>query len=282
MIIDIAKDGAFWEKVRTDDDYSRFRDEIKKKYDEVFSEEKPRPRSAKEILENNDHAIYFRSLRQLQTAALMALIYQNDETYYDNLVDIVWAYLNDYSWAPLGHYNEYYDRTPMDYDPTLIDIFAASNALSLAEIKYLFKDRFPKLLIDRITAEIKRRVIDSYVSRRFFWEHHDNNWTAVCTGAVGCVLMYEAPDIFWQQKERLDKSMECYLNSYKDDGMCVEGIGYWGFGFGFFTVYALELREFSQGKYDYFKLEKVKAISKFLQKMFLFMKTKVWTAKVNK
>lgn len=267
-MFEIAKDPRVWERVRNDIAFERHRREIKELYDKVFAIP-PRPGTAKEVLNNDNHAQYFRSLQQIQTATLMALIYPDNEEYYNNLVEIVWSYCNEYTWAPLGHYNSYYNRTPADYDPGLIDIFGASVAFSMAEVKYLFKEKFPQLLLDRISAEIKRRTIEPYKTRKYFWETHNNNWTAVCTGAVGGVLMYEDPEEFYRQLPRLQASMECYLNSYDDDGMCVEGTAYWGFGFGFFAVYAMLLREFSNGEYDWFKSPKVKAISQFVQKMHL-------------
>lgn len=268
-MLDFAKDKAFWERVRTSDDFKWHREEIKQLYDEAFKVE-PRAHSAEDILENNDHGLWRLQFDHLQSSALMSLIYPENEEYYKNLLKIVWAYLNEYTWAPLGHYTEYYyQRTPKDFDYGLLDIFACSASLALAEIKNLFKERFPKLLTDRITYEIRRRTIEPYLSREFFWEKHDNNWTAVCTGAVGSVLMYEAPELYYENKERLHKSMWCYLDSYKDDGMCVEGVGYWGFGFGFFTTYALLEREFTNGEVDWFKIPKVKEIGKYLQKMFL-------------
>ena len=94
---------------------------------------------------------------------------------------------------------------------------------------------FPK----EFSYELRRRIIEPYRERRFFWEKHDNNWTAVCMGGVGSVLLYESPEVYYENRDRIHASMECYLASYKDDGMCVEGIGYWGFGFGFFSAFAL-------------------------------------------
>ena len=124
-MFDIARDTELWERVRTHDAYARHRKEIKEKYDKVFSTP-PRPRSAKEVLENNDHGTYHANINRLQCSALMALIYPDNEEYYDNLVETVWAYCEEYSWAPLGHYTPfYYGVSPEDYDPGLIDIFAA-------------------------------------------------------------------------------------------------------------------------------------------------------------
>lgn len=267
-MLELAKDKKFWERVRTSDDYKRLRDDLLEEYNKNNTEP-PRPRSAKEILNNEDHGTYFRNINQLEYAALMALIYPDEEKYYNHLVDVIWAYCNEYTWAPLGHYNDYYNRTPADYDPGLLDIFACSVGFSMAEIKHIFKDRFPKLLVDRMTAEIRRRTIEPYVNRNFFWEKHDNNWTAVCTGSVGAVLMYEAPDLYYKYQKRLHDSMECYLAPYRDDGMCVEGSAYWGFGFGFFCNYALLEREFTNGEVDWFKRDKVKAIATYIQRMYL-------------
>ncbi len=269
-MLDFARDKSLWERVRTSDEFEQHRREIKALYKEAFGKGKPRPHTADEILNENDRGIWRLQFDHLQSSAILSLIYPENEEYYANLLESVWAYLNDYTWAPLGHYTEhYYGRTPKDFDFGLIDIFAASASLALAEIKSLFRDRFPRLLIDRITYEIRRRTIEPYLTRKFFWETHDNNWTAVCAGAVGSVLMYEAPELFFENQERLHSAMECYLASYKDDGMCVEGVGYWSFGFGFFATYAMLEREITKGEVDWFARPKVKEISKFIGKMFL-------------
>ncbi len=269
-MLDFARDKGFWEHVRTSEEFAQHRKEIKELYDTAFGKEKPRPHTADEILNENDKGIWRLQFDHLQSSAILALIYPENEEYYANLLESVWAYLNDYTWAPLGHYTEYYyGRTPKDFDFGLIDIFAASASFALAEIKSLFFDRFPKLLIDRITYEIRRRTIEPFMTRKFFWETHDNNWTAVCAGAVGSVLMYEDPELFFKNQDRLHSAMECYLASYKDDGMCVEGVGYWGFGFGFFASYAMLEREITNGEVDWFSRPVVKEISKFIGKMFL-------------
>ena len=269
-MLDFARDKSFWERVRTSDEFIQHRQEIKALYDEAFGKEKPRAHTADEILNENDRGIWRLQFDHLQSSAILSLIYPENEEYYNNLLNSVWAYLDDYTWAPLGHYTEhYYGKTPKDFDFGLIDIFAGSAAFALAEIKSLFRDRFPRLLIDRITYELRRRTIEPYLSRKYFWEKHDNNWTAVCAGSVGAVLMYEDPALFFECQERLHSAMECYLASYEDDGMCVEGVGYWSFGFGFFASYAMLERELTGGAVDWFARPKVKEISKFIGKMFL-------------
>ena len=268
-MLDFARNKEFWERVRTSEDFAIHRQELNTIYEKSFGKSAPRPHSAEEILNNNDNGLWRMQFDHLQSSAILSLIYPENEQYYNDLINTVWAYCNEYTWAPLGHYNSYYGRTPADYDPGLIDIFAASVAFGLAEIKNLFQDRFPQLLKDRIHAEIKRRTIEPYLSRKFFWENHGNNWTAVCSGGVGGAMMYEFPEIYLKERERLDASMQNYLDSFADDGVCVEGTGYWAFGFGFFVNYAALQKELTKGEFDWFKNEKVKTIATFMQKMYL-------------
>ena len=268
IMLDFAKEKSLWDNIRTSEDFARHREEIAKKYEDSFKIA-PSAHTVEEILGKDDHGKWARSLNQLQSSALMSLIYPDNDEYYDNLLRIIWAYLDTYTWAPLGHYNGYYDRTPDDYDIGLIDIFASSVAFSLAEIKNLFSDRLPQLIKDRISAELRRRTIEPFVNRKYFWEKHPNNWSSVCAGGVGGVLMYEDPELYMEQRERLDSAMQVYIDSYADDGVCVEGAAYWGFGFGFFVSYAMLQRELTNGEYDWFKNPKVKAIATFIQKMLL-------------
>ena len=84
-MLDIAKDQSVWERVRTEKAFARHRREVKELYDKVF-EISPRPCSAKEILNNDDHQKYFRSLQQLQSATLMALIYPDNKECYERYI----------------------------------------------------------------------------------------------------------------------------------------------------------------------------------------------------
>ena len=123
-MLDSAKDKAFWQRVRTSDEFIQHRREIKELYEKSF-QTPPRSHTAQDVLENNDHGLWRLQFDHLQASAIMSLIYPENEEYYKNLLESVWVYLNDYTWAPLGHYTEhYYQRTPADFDFGLIDIFA--------------------------------------------------------------------------------------------------------------------------------------------------------------
>ena len=89
-MLDFAKNKAFWERVRTSDDYAIHRKELNEIYERAFKTP-PRPHSAEEILNNNDNGLWRLQFDQLQSSALLALIYPDNEKYYRELVDTVWA-----------------------------------------------------------------------------------------------------------------------------------------------------------------------------------------------
>ena len=90
---------------------------------------------------------------------------------------------------------------------------------------------------------------------------------AVCAGCVGMVYLYEFPDSFAEVKERILKSLNTYIDNFEDDCVCMEGIGYWEFGFKYFLYFAEMMRRL-EGT-DILKNPKVKKIAQFQQHMFL-------------
>ena len=101
-MFDIARDSKVWERVRNDEAFARHRKEIKEQYDKVF-EIAPRAASAWEVLEFGEkHHRGPDTYRQLQTSALLALIYPDNEEYYRSLVDVIWGILNEYTWHRLA------------------------------------------------------------------------------------------------------------------------------------------------------------------------------------
>ena len=123
--------------------------------------------------------------------------------------------------------------------------------------------------VSRITFELDRRIIKSFYAGRYWWESFPNNWAAVCAGSVGITFLYERPELFYAVKPRIDGAMKTFLSSYKSDGVCREGLGYWNYGFGYFCYYAAHLRTFSDGTDNLLALPQVKTIAKFQQQMFL-------------
>ncbi|MDE6411453.1 MAG: heparinase II/III-family protein [Clostridia bacterium] len=266
-----AKEKAFWKRVRTDQKYAALIESVKK----IFEMSRTQPLaslaySARKQFKatGSRHEFekpYFMRRQYLTSSALLTLIYPEESRYLNELQDVIWATLEEFSWALPAHTANPWDL-PAD---TCIDLFAVETGFSLAEICYLLSDRLDGEIIERLKAETERRIINSYLTRNFGWEKDKGNWAAVCAGCVAGTFMYLAPERFDSVSERIYKTMDCFLESFTDEGVCEEGLGYWQYGFGIFVWFADLLRQFTNGRKDYFVSDKVEKVASFAQKNFM-------------
>ncbi len=274
-----ACDKNFWAEVREKDCYARFRDENLSIWNN-HCEGKEIPELTYSLFKlfsvtgsrSEFENVYFNRRLRMNACTFLSLIYPEEEKYFAYLQDILFAVCNEYTWCLPAHYGQ------ANKDGSLmVDLFAAETGFALAEIYTMLSDRFEPLIASRIKSEIDRRIIKPYVTKlnRLWWEKGENNWAAVCVGSVGCTIMLLFPELFPELRDRISETMECYLRGFADDGFCVEGCGYWHYGFGFFTVYADMVKKFTGGEVDYFTRPKVRAVATYIQKMFLSGHTSV-------
>lgn len=266
-----AKENSFWQQVRTDNKYAGLIAGVK----EIYKKSRTQPVVALTYSDRKQFKItgsrheyekpYFMRRQYLTSAALLTLIYPEESGYLNELQDVIWATLDEFSWALPAHTASGRDL-PAD---TCIDLFAAETGFALAEICYLLSDRLDGEITERIKAEIERRIINSYLTRSFWWETEKGNWAAVCAGCVAGTFMYLAPDRFGSVSERIYNTINCFLESFTKEGVCEEGLGYWQYGFGTFVWFADLLLRFTDGKKDYFASERVEEIAAFAQKYFI-------------
>lgn len=270
MLFAKAKDPTFWKTVREKPEYKDLIDELFYLYEQYCMGDIPALYYSNYIIfygsgTRKEHELpYFARRTRLNTCAMLCLIYPEKEEYLVKLQDIIWAICDEYCWALPAHV-----RDTAHNDNAFLDLFASETGFALSEIQYLLGDRLDALVNARIRTELDRRVIQSFLNRSFPFETMDNNWSAVCAGSVAITFFYQRPDLFPAIKPRIDAAMEHFLSSYKADGVCREGLGYWVYGFGFFTYYADLLREFTHGEADYFAQERIRSIATFQQKVFL-------------
>ena len=273
-----AMDKEFWKEVREKDCYKKYREElfdIWSKHCENVPIYALKYTDFRMFVRTGNRSIYektyFTRRLAMDCSALLALIYPEEEKYLVRLMDEIYSICDEYTWCLPAH------QTKLEVNNNIhIDLFAAETGFALSEIYTLLNDRLEPLILDRIRVEIDRRILTAYTNgTHYWWETGTNNWTAVCMGSVGCTMMLMHPELVPELKPRFDASMERYLLGFNDDGMCLEGCGYWHYGFGFFTVYADMIRKFTNGETDSFKREKVKTIATFIQKMFLSGKSSV-------
>lgn len=208
---------------------------------------------------------YFLHRRRLNDYAILNIAY-DDEKYRLCLQNSVWAILDEFTWALPAHIPQI---TDIENCMTHIDLFAAETAFTLAEISYILSDKLDKTIIDRIKYEVYRRVLMPYLAgRKNSWDCLENNWSAVCAGSVGSAFLYlGTDDEIKTVLPRIKITLEYYLKGFGNDGVCVEGINYWAYGFGYFAYFAQLLYQYSDGKYNLFENNKVENMALFPQKL---------------
>jgi hypothetical protein len=140
-----------------------------------------------------------------------------------------------------------------------IDLDTAMYAAELATANYLLGDRLSPGTRKLVHDNLERRVFAPYRAAvngdrpEFWWMNGGNNWDAVCLGGVtgAALATYDSP----LERAWYIAAAEKYIGSYlaggfTPDGYCVEGLGYWNYGFGHFALLSENIREATGGKMD--------------------------------
>jgi len=223
---------------------------------------------------------------RLQTFALAALL---DGTHVSDVEDAIWAICDNFSWCNPAHFRyggtnvvellnapPKGDGKPVPYlyhQKQVIDLSASNTAFLLAETLALLGDKLAPVVVNRAHREIYERVLKPFmeINTPFWWETCLMNWGAVCAGNIGIAAMYMIDDdaVLAPILKRCTDTMDCYLEGFKEDGVCAEGLGYWNYGFSHFVFYADMLKRRTAGTVDLFKGERAHAVAVFYQNAFL-------------
>ncbi len=230
--------------------------------------------------------VYFDRRGRLSCFAVLTMLEPEDDSFISGLEDTLWAICNEYTWALPAHlssesFNNSSIKTSnrnniksvvMEHKYT-IDLFSAETAFALSEIIYLLKNDFSPLLCLRVEEEVFNRVIKPFLnlSNTFHWELLAMNWAAVCAGSIGAAAIYMIEDsrLLANIIKRILSSMEIFISGFTDDGACQEGLGYWNYGFGFYTYFAELLKDRTAGQIDIMNDDKIKEIALFQQRSYL-------------
>lgn len=213
--------------------------------------------------------VYFERRRRLNTYVFLALLEPDHPGVLEKLEDILWAVCEEYTWCLPAHLPV--DHNAADID-RYIDLFSSETGFTLSEVSLLLGERLPPLLRSRIRHEVERRVLRPFLELGpYDWETARHNWAAVCAGSIGAtaLLSVDDPAILTDILLKTERAMLYYLEGFGDDGACLEGLGYWNYGFGYFTYYSDLLCSRSEGRLDWFKEDKVSRIARFQQKCFI-------------
>ena len=156
--------------------------------------------------------------KQMSIYAMMSVIYPEETSYLEKLQDIIWNICNEHSWViPAHRHADWMNKR------NGIDLFAAETALYLAEIKQMLIERLDPIIVEKITMELKWRILDSFENETFWFEGLRSNWASVCGCGVGLTFMYESPERFNRIKERIDRCMDHYLEGI-DSVLPMQGV----------------------------------------------------------
>ncbi len=209
---------------------------------------------------------YFARRKQLTVLSLAFYLDSSRTDVLEMLEEVIWAICGEYSWAlpahlPVVEGQFYYSGDSFQW----IDLFAAETAQSLSEIMELFKEKFSAQLLVRIKHEIEIRILEPLEDQKWDWEWKENNWSAVIAGCLGMTILTQLElHSFRQEKllKRLEQAFNSYLRSFKADGVCVEGVGYWAYGFGYYCYFAKKYLDIYHSDH-FFHSPKLKAIAEF-------------------
>ena len=208
--------------------------------------------------------LYFARRGRLSYLALAVLLHHRKEDI-EALEDAIWAVCEEHTWVLPAHTSDLGDH----YNVDVIDLFSAETGFALSEISYLLGDVLDPKILHRIRDCLEERIFQMYLTHTYSWETVSMNWASVCAGCIGGAFIYLAPDRFPLVHDRILATMRTFLKGFGEDGICLEGIHYWGYGFGFFTYFAQLLYEFTDGQEDLFADPLCRKIAHFQEYAFL-------------
>jgi len=275
----------WWESISRNPAFEPFLNEIKSEAVRILQESNPElPYSLFRIFTETGsrlefEEIYFEKRRRLNTFAIMALLEPNNLEYVSALENSIWSICNEYSWCLPAHLQnspetakeiDYSLKEPMVQNYS-IDLFASETAFALAEILKLTEEFLDPLICKRIYEEVYKRIFYPFLQNQFVWETQTHNWAAVCAGSIGSAALHLIKDgeELSSLLEKVLPAMDSYLRGFHDDGICLEGYGYWQYGFGYYVYFADLLKKRTAGQLDLFQSEKVHQIALFQQRCFL-------------
>ncbi len=216
---------------------------------------------------------YFPRRERLHSFAQLAWLYGREEDLHE-LEDVIWAVCDEYTWSLPAHLkrgkgeNAFIDK--LENGDYMVDLFAAETADALAEIVYHLGDKIAPIIRKRVAYLLEERTFSQVLQNTFGWMRGTNNWATVCAGSVGMAAIYaiEDDEHLAEVLERILPACDTFLSGFSADGACLEGIGYWGYGFSFFTKLADTLLQRTKGEINLFDDPRVAPVASFQQKCY--------------
>jgi len=166
-----------------------------------------------------------------------------------------------------------HDGTLKDFhgDEINIELFSSGLACNLATTVWLLNDELGADIKKLVDENVHRHILDPFADMMLGkrpmngWLTVKNNWNSVClcnvTGAALASLPAREDRALYLAAA--EKYSESYLAGFDDDGYCVEGMGYWNYGFGNYIRLCELAWQGTGGKLNWFDRPKVGAIASY-------------------
>ncbi|MEZ0296480.1 MAG: heparinase II/III family protein [Candidatus Methylacidiphilales bacterium] len=190
------------------------------------------------------------------------------------LIRTLEAILEEKSWVYTMHDGPYGYHA--FYGTPYVDLGVAMRSSAIAAALGWLEVPLGKALCARIRSEIRRRVVDPYlayvydgVGKRdwWWWVTAKTNWNSVCHGGImyATLVAVDEPLVRARVAAAVVRHSELYLQGFTPDGYISEGLGYWNYGFGHFTLMAESLLRATKGRVDVYDLDrdKVAAVASY-------------------
>ncbi len=238
-----------WEQIKTHPFYEPMRKELLARAEKHLSTPVPPvPYSAYiRFLEDGNRseyeAHYFARRHRLSELTVLARLY--GEKYLQALSDVLWAIMDEATWALPAHIKEGFD------DPyerlTFLELGSTETGSKLAECDMILGDMIPARIRARMASTVRERIIEPFFQHLYWWYKGSNNWGSVCCANVMlCIAHYGTEEQFFRAEPTMHETVTKFLASYGEDCCCLEGVSYWYYGFGHFVRYADTVRNYTR------------------------------------
>lgn len=264
-------DKSFWQKVRNNPEYADVRAAIYEMYEKNRYDDIPAIPYSKRWLyhkvgsRDEFEKYYFRIRYYLTAATILALMEPENDHYITEVQDVLWALCDEYSWALPAH-----SPGRVEGDIKMADLFSTETGADCCKVLYLLKSRLDTPVVERVKREVHKRVLIPHKEMKYRWERCYDNWAAVCGANVTeCFLFLDKELFFSDYYDRMAGCIQQFIDGYSAEGICLEGLSYWNYGFGHFVSFADMIYAETNGEIDWFAIPKVAKMAKFPQTMYL-------------
>jgi hypothetical protein len=173
----------------------------------------------------------------------------------DCLQDLLWAWCETTTWIWAAH------------EWCHVDLASSYFARLFAEILWMLDGVLEDEVKDRMGRAIEEKALDPVGDwrRPDGWYTVPMNWNHVCNANLITVALYRIrdPKLLANYIHPLIQRLDYALDGFAADGGCLEGPGYWNYGFGHYVDAATVLHHRTGGALDLMADERVERICRY-------------------